>query len=54
MVALHDLRLESRRFVRFPLHRPNGANGMSDMAGNAARVAVERGGSCRDTMERMG
>ena len=27
----------------------NGANGMSDMAGYAARVAVERSGSCRDT-----
>jgi len=27
----------------------NGANGMSDMTGNAARVAVERSGSCRDT-----
>jgi len=25
---------------------------MSDMAGYAARVAVERSGSCRDTMER--
>ena len=24
-------------------------NGMSDMAGNAARVAVECGGRCRDT-----
>jgi hypothetical protein len=43
-----------RTFVRLPLHRPNGANGMSDMAGKAARVAVERSGSCRDTMERMG
>ena len=30
--------------------RENGANGMSDMAGYAARVAVERSGSCRDTM----
>src|SRR5438094_6476240 len=27
----------------------NGANGMSDMAGKAARAAVERSGSCRDT-----
>src|SRR6266496_659457 len=27
----------------------NGANGMRDMAGNAARVAVECGGRCRDT-----
>jgi hypothetical protein len=27
----------------------NGANGMSDMAGNAARVAVECGGRRRDT-----
>ena len=32
----------------------NGANGMSDMAGNAAEIAVERGGSCVDTMERTG
>jgi len=32
----------------------NGANRMSDMAGNAARVAVECGGRCRDTMERRG
>ena len=32
----------------------NGANGMSDMAGYAARVAVERSGSCRDTMEPRG
>ncbi len=28
----------------------NGATGASDMAGYAARVAVERSGSCRDTM----
>gem|GEM_PF-4640090 len=27
----------------------NGASGTSDMAGKAARVAVERSGSCRDT-----
>ena len=27
---------------------------MSDMAGYAARVAVERSGSCRDTMEPRG
>src|SRR5437763_8526464 len=27
----------------------NGATGASDMAGEAARVAVERSGSCRDT-----
>jgi hypothetical protein len=26
-----------------------GANGMNDMAGNAARVTVERSGSCQDT-----
>ena len=32
----------------------NGANGMSDMAGKAARVAVEPSGSERDTMERLG
>jgi hypothetical protein len=32
----------------------NRAHGMSDMAGNAARAAVERSGSCRDTMEPMG
>jgi len=27
----------------------NGADGISDMAGKAAKVAVERGGRCRDT-----
>jgi len=27
----------------------NGASGTSDMAGKAARGAVERSGSCRDT-----
>src|SRR5207302_8662424 len=32
----------------------NGATGASDMAGNAARVAVERCGSCRDTNAEMG
>ena len=36
------------------LRSKNGANGMSDMAGDAARVAVERSGSCRDTMEPRG
>jgi hypothetical protein len=30
--------------------RENGANGMSDMAGKAAREAVEPSGSERDTM----
>jgi hypothetical protein len=34
--------------------RYNGATGMSDMAGKAARVAVEPSGSERDTMERSG
>src|SRR5262245_9302792 len=29
MGALHNLRLESRSFVRLPLHRLNGANGMN-------------------------
>jgi hypothetical protein len=32
--------------------RYNGANGVSDMAGKAARVAVERCGSCRDTKKK--
>ena len=32
----------------------NGATGVSDMAGEAARVAVEPSGSERDTMERLG
>jgi|SRR6516165_5233466 len=32
----------------------NGATGMSDMAGNPRGYAVERSGSCQDTMERMG
>ena len=31
------------------LPRYNAANGMSDMAGNAAQVAVEGSGNCRDT-----
>ena len=44
MEALHDLRLESRTFVRLPLHRLNGANGMSDIEGKVTRVgASERG-----------
>src|SRR5438477_3353397 len=36
------------------LEKLNGATGASDMAGNAARVAVERCGSCRDTNAEMG
>src|SRR6266403_1011519 len=32
-----------------PKIQANGATGASDMAGEAARVAVERSGSCRDT-----
>jgi hypothetical protein len=32
----------------------NGATGMSDMAGEAARAAVEPSGSERDIMERLG
>jgi hypothetical protein len=32
----------------------NGATGVSDMAGKAARVAVEPSGSERDTMELLG
>jgi hypothetical protein len=32
----------------------NGAEGISDMAGKAARAAVEPSGSKRDTMELMG
>jgi hypothetical protein len=36
------------------LRLANGANGTSDMAGSAATVAVERGGSSRDTMKRAG
>ena len=32
----------------------NGATGISDMAGKAARVAVELSGSERDSMERLG
>src|SRR5207247_10311712 len=44
MEALHDLRLDSRRFVRLPLHRLNGANGMSDIEGKVTRAgASERG-----------
>ena len=33
--------------------RYNGTNGVSDMAGKAARVAVERSGSCRDTKKKL-
>ena len=36
------------------LPRYNRANGMSEMAGTAAKVAVETSGSERDTIERMG
>src|SRR5213078_2697416 len=44
MGAFHDLRLDSWRFVRLPVHRLNGANGMSDMEGKVTRVgASERG-----------
>jgi hypothetical protein len=44
MESLHDLRLDSRTFVRLPLHRPNGANGMSDIEGKVTRAgASERG-----------
>jgi hypothetical protein len=44
MEALHDLPLESRTFVRLPLHRPNGANGVSDIEGKVTRAgASERG-----------
>src|SRR6266403_5233803 len=33
-----------REFVRLPLHRPNGVNGMSDIEGKVTRVgASERG-----------
>src|SRR5207249_11961509 len=41
----HWLRLlAQRRFVRLPLHRPNGANGMSDIEGKVTRAgASERG-----------
>src|SRR5437899_849677 len=36
--------LAQRRFVRLPLHRPNGANGMSDIEGKVTRAgASERG-----------
>ena len=42
--ALHDLRLDSRTFVRLPLHRPNRANGMSEIEGKVTRAgASERG-----------
>src|SRR5882724_5848396 len=44
MEAVHNLRLDSRTFVRLPLHRPNGANGMSDIEGKVTRAgASERG-----------
>jgi len=37
-----------------PKIQANGATGASDMAGEAARVAVERSGSCRDTKHSPG
>src|SRR5437773_4002560 len=40
MEALHDLRLDSRTFVRLPLHRPNGANGVSDIEGKVTRAGA--------------
>ncbi len=40
MRALHDVRLESRTFVRLPLHRPNGANGMGDIEGKGTGVGA--------------
>ena len=43
-----------RRGGRFNDPLTNGATGMSDMAGKAARVAVEPNGSERDTMELTG
>ena len=53
MIPIADIDLIARnRFA--DVERLNGANGMSDMAGYAARVAVERSGSCGDTMERLG
>jgi hypothetical protein len=36
--------LESRTFVRLPLHRLNGANGISDIEGKAARARGEGAG----------
>src|SRR5437867_3888029 len=47
MEALHDLRLDSRRFVRLPLHRLNGANGMSDIEGKVTRAGASEGGQRR-------
>ena len=56
--SLCDARLRKKtQWCRIKLcgkQRMNGANGMSDMAGYAARVAVKRSGSCRDTMEPWG
>jgi hypothetical protein len=47
---------ENRAPTLGPSFRPavNGATGVSDMAGKAARVAVEPSGSERDTTERLG
>jgi hypothetical protein len=36
--------LESRTFVRLPLHRLNGANGMSDIEGKVTRVGASEHG----------
>src|SRR4051812_45134029 len=49
-----DMDLIARNTYRFAcVEALNGATGMSDMAGKAARVAVEPSGSERDTMERL-
>jgi len=48
--ACGQLRLQAK----LSIPTVNGATGVSDMAGKAARVAVESCGSSRDTMELMG
>ena len=45
MEALHDLRLDSRTFVRLPLHRPNGANGMNTPSWEAGGWTALVGGN---------
>ena len=54
-IPIADIDLIARNTYRFAyVEALNGATGMSDMAGKAARVAVEPSGSERDTIERLG
>src|SRR5882724_5092699 len=51
-VFVRHTRQTLSRNYKVEIRNSNGASGTSDMAGKAARAAVERCGSNRDTMER--